>query len=118
MITTRRTIAREVEIEGIGLHLGKPCRMLFKPAAAGSGITFVRMDRGGARLPATAAVAVLAERRTQLGEGDDTLHTVEHVLAAVSEAVPSHPSRTEVHNRFWSRWSRRALRRTVGAPTT
>ena len=86
MITTRRTIAREVEIEGIGLHLGQPCRLLFKPAAAGSGITFVRMDRGGARLSATADVAVLAERRTQLGEGDDALHTVEHVLAAVSGA--------------------------------
>jgi len=86
VITTRRTIAREVEIEGIGLHLGQPCRLLFKPAAAGSGITFVRMDRGGARLSATADVAVLAERRTQLGEGDDALHTVEHVLAAVSGA--------------------------------
>ena len=86
MITTRRTIAREVEIEGIGLHLGKPCRLLFRPAAAGSGITFVRVDRGGARLPATADVAVLADRRTQLGEGDDALHTVEHVLAAVSGA--------------------------------
>ena len=81
MIGSRRTIAREVAIEGIGLHLGQSCRLRFRPAAAGTGITFVRADRGGKRLRATADVAVLAERRTQLGEGDDALHTVEHVLA-------------------------------------
>ena len=86
MIGSRRTIAREVAIEGIGLHLGQSCRLCFRPAAAGTGITFVRADRGGKRLRATADVAVLAERRTQLGEGDDALHTVEHVLAAVSGA--------------------------------
>lgn len=86
MTGSRRTIAREVAMEGIGLHLGQSCRMLFRPAPAGSGITFIRSDRGGKRLRATADVAVLAERRTQLGDGDDALHTVEHVLAAVSGA--------------------------------
>jgi UDP-3-O-acyl N-acetylglucosamine deacetylase len=60
--------------------------LVFRPAAQGSGITFIRSDRGGRRVPATADIAVLAERRTQLGEGDDALHTVEHVLAAVSGA--------------------------------
>src|SRR5829696_1742394 len=86
VIGSRRTIARETAIEGIGLHLGKECRLSFRPAASGSGITFIRTDRGGKRFPATADVAVLAERRTQLGEGEDALHTVEHVLAAVSGA--------------------------------
>ena len=86
MKSGRRTIAREAQIEGIGLHLGKPCRLVFRPAAAGSGIAFIRTDRGGKRVQATADTAVLAERRTQLGEGDDALHTVEHVLAAVSGA--------------------------------
>lgn len=86
MIAARRTIAREVEIEGVGLHLGKACRLVFRPAASGAGITFIRSDRDGLRMPATAAAAVLADRRTQLGEGDDALHTVEHVLAAVSGA--------------------------------
>ena len=66
--------------------MGRPCRMVFRPAAAGSGVTFVRADRGGRRIPANASTAVLAERRTQLGTGDDALHTVEHVLAAVSGA--------------------------------
>ena len=62
------------------------CRLVFRPAASGSGITFVRNDRGGMWVPASASAAVLAERRTQLGDGDDALHTVEHVLAAVSGA--------------------------------
>jgi UDP-3-O-[3-hydroxymyristoyl] N-acetylglucosamine deacetylase/3-hydroxyacyl-[acyl-carrier-protein] dehydratase len=39
---------------------------------------------GSAPIPALADRAVLAERRTQLGEGEGALHTVEHVLAAAS----------------------------------
>lgn len=86
MKSGRRTIAREAGVDGVGLHLGQACRLVFRPAAPGAGITFVRLDRDGRRLRATADVAVLADRRTQLGEGDDALHTVEHVLAAVSGA--------------------------------
>ena len=37
-------------------------------------------------MPANASARVLAKRRTQLGDGEDALHTVEHVLAAVSGA--------------------------------
>jgi UDP-3-O-[3-hydroxymyristoyl] N-acetylglucosamine deacetylase/3-hydroxyacyl-[acyl-carrier-protein] dehydratase len=71
-------------VEGIGLHLGKPCRLTFKPAASGTGIAFRRVDLPGApRIPARVDVAVEAERRTQLGTGEAALHTVEHVLAAV-----------------------------------
>jgi len=86
MNSGRRTIAREAGVDGVGLHLGQACRLVFRPAASGAGITFIRLDRDGQRLKATADVAVLADRRTQLGEGDDALHTVEHVLAAVSGA--------------------------------
>ena len=81
----RRTIGRRAEVSGIGLHFGKACRLAFVPAEAGAGIGFLRRDRpGAARAPATAAAAVLTERRTQLGTGDDAIHTVEHVLAAVA----------------------------------
>ena len=83
----RRTISREITLEGVGLHLGVSCRLTFEPAVAGQGVRFVRIDRPGA--PAIAAVvehAVLTERRTQLGTGDDAIHTVEHVLAAVAGA--------------------------------
>ena len=80
----RRTIAGETVVEGVGLHLGRPCRLVFKPAEAGTGIVFRRVDLpGSAPIPARVDVAVEAERRTQLGTGEAALHTVEHVLAAV-----------------------------------
>ena len=80
----RRTVAGEAVVEGIGLHLGRPCRLVFKPAPSGTGIVFHRVDLPGtAPIPARVEVAVEAERRTQLGTGDAALHTVEHVLAAV-----------------------------------
>jgi UDP-3-O-[3-hydroxymyristoyl] N-acetylglucosamine deacetylase/3-hydroxyacyl-[acyl-carrier-protein] dehydratase len=85
-MTGRRTVAHEVTLEGIGLHLGLPCRLTFRPGTCGSGVRFVRTDRSGESIPALVSVAVESERRTQLGEGDDALHTVEHVLAAVVAA--------------------------------
>jgi UDP-3-O-[3-hydroxymyristoyl] N-acetylglucosamine deacetylase / 3-hydroxyacyl-[acyl-carrier-protein] dehydratase len=82
---TRRTIAREATLEGVGLHLGAPVRLTFRPAASGAGIVFRRTDLPGQpSIPATAEVAVLTERRTQLGEDPVSVHTVEHVLAAVA----------------------------------
>ncbi|MFN9203011.1 MAG: UDP-3-O-acyl-N-acetylglucosamine deacetylase [Gemmatimonas sp.] len=80
----RRTIVGEAMVAGIGLHLGRPCRLIFRPAPSGTGIVFQRIDRpDAAPIPARVEVAVEAERRTQLGTGEAALHTVEHVLAAV-----------------------------------
>ena len=81
----RWTIAGPVTVQGIGLHLGRQCTLTFEPAPSGSGIRFRRVDLPGAPVtPAHVSVAIAAERRTQLGEGDGALHTVEHVLAAVA----------------------------------
>jgi UDP-3-O-[3-hydroxymyristoyl] N-acetylglucosamine deacetylase / 3-hydroxyacyl-[acyl-carrier-protein] dehydratase len=81
---SRRTIARRVTLAGVGLHMGVPVQLAFEPAAAGAGICFRRDDRERAEIPARVEHAVLAERRTQLGEGAGAIHTVEHVLAAVA----------------------------------
>jgi UDP-3-O-[3-hydroxymyristoyl] N-acetylglucosamine deacetylase / 3-hydroxyacyl-[acyl-carrier-protein] dehydratase len=81
---TRRTIARAVSLEGVGLHLGVPCRLTFLPAPSGAGIVFRRADLPGSPLiSARVEHAVLTERRTQLGKDPVAVHTVEHVLAAV-----------------------------------
>jgi UDP-3-O-[3-hydroxymyristoyl] N-acetylglucosamine deacetylase / 3-hydroxyacyl-[acyl-carrier-protein] dehydratase len=81
----RRTIARPVSLEGIGLHLGAACRLSFRPAASRTGIVFRRTDLAGApTIPALAEHAVLTQRHTQLGEDPISVHTVEHVLAAVA----------------------------------
>ena len=81
----RRTVARATSCRGVGLHLGEPCTLTFRPAEPGSGVRFCRTDRpGAAAVPALAAQAVASERRMVLGEGEHALHTVEHVLAAVA----------------------------------
>lgn len=84
-VLPRRTIATSTAVSGIGLHLGRACTLTFRPAVAGTGRRFKRMDLSGA--PETLAhvsSAIAAERRTQLGTGDEALHTVEHVLAALA----------------------------------
>jgi UDP-3-O-[3-hydroxymyristoyl] N-acetylglucosamine deacetylase/3-hydroxyacyl-[acyl-carrier-protein] dehydratase len=80
----RRTIAGPTSVTGIGLHLGVPCTLEFRPGSSGTGVVFQRRDLAGAPpIPADADHAVLTERRTQLGEEPNAVHTVEHVLAAV-----------------------------------
>ena len=81
----RRTIGRSATVSGTGLHLGVPCTLEFHRAPSGSGIQFERRDLSSQPpIPALASHAVLTERRTQLGEEPNAVHTVEHVLAAVA----------------------------------
>ena len=81
----RKTISRGATVSGVGLHLGIACSLEFHPALSGTGIRFQRRDvAGAAPIDALAEHAVLAERRTQLGDEPNAVHTVEHVLAAVS----------------------------------
>ncbi|MGH7689191.1 MAG: UDP-3-O-acyl-N-acetylglucosamine deacetylase, partial [Gemmatimonadaceae bacterium] len=68
----------------VGLHLGVECRLTFQPAPSGQGITFVRADLAGRpTIRATVDTAALTDRRTQIGRDPESVHTVEHVLAAV-----------------------------------
>ena len=81
----RKTIGRSATVTGVGLHMGVECTLEFHPALSGAGIQFVRRDiEGATHIPALALHAVLTERRTQLGEEPNAVHTVEHVLAAVA----------------------------------
>jgi UDP-3-O-[3-hydroxymyristoyl] N-acetylglucosamine deacetylase / 3-hydroxyacyl-[acyl-carrier-protein] dehydratase len=82
---SRRTLARSAALEGIGLHLGVPCRLTFQPAQSKQGIVFRRTDCPDLpRIRAHVSEVSGSERRTQLGKGDYAVHTVEHVLAAVT----------------------------------
>jgi UDP-3-O-[3-hydroxymyristoyl] N-acetylglucosamine deacetylase / 3-hydroxyacyl-[acyl-carrier-protein] dehydratase len=81
---TRRTVARAASLEGVGLHLGIACRLTLLPAPSGAGVVFRRSDLPGSPLiSAKVEHAVLTERRTQLGKDPVSVHTVEHVLAAI-----------------------------------
>jgi UDP-3-O-[3-hydroxymyristoyl] N-acetylglucosamine deacetylase len=54
-----------------------------RPADEGSGIGFVRTDRGGVEIPATARLLNGTSLSTTLSRGAETVATVEHVLSAL-----------------------------------
>ena len=77
------TIAKEVELEGIGLHTGNNSKIAFRPAPANTGIRFFRADIPGTpMIPARLDFVLTTVRGTNLGLGEAKVHTVEHVLSA------------------------------------
>jgi UDP-3-O-[3-hydroxymyristoyl] N-acetylglucosamine deacetylase/3-hydroxyacyl-[acyl-carrier-protein] dehydratase len=81
----QQTLAGETAVEGVGLHTGAAVRVRFLPAPAGTGIRFRRTDLAGApEIPATLSHVYSTDRGTSLAAGEARVHTVEHLLAAVS----------------------------------
>jgi UDP-3-O-[3-hydroxymyristoyl] N-acetylglucosamine deacetylase / 3-hydroxyacyl-[acyl-carrier-protein] dehydratase len=81
----RRTITRTAALAGTGLHTGAQTEATFLPAPAGRGIVFRRTDLPGKpEVPARLTEVEAVERRTAIGHGEATIHTVEHLLAAVA----------------------------------
>lgn len=79
------TIARPVTYSGVGLHSGNQCHMTFVPAAADTGIRFVRTDlEGQPQIAVDPDHVVGVERGTTIGVDGTEVQTIEHVLAAVS----------------------------------
>jgi UDP-3-O-[3-hydroxymyristoyl] N-acetylglucosamine deacetylase len=78
------TIRREVRIEGIGLHSGKPATLTLKPALPNTGIVFVRRDlEKPVAIPATFEFVTQTRLATTLGRDGVTISTVEHLLSAL-----------------------------------
>jgi len=81
----RRSIRHKASVSGTGLHTGAQTEATFLPAPAGQGIVFRRVDlEGKPEVPALLSEVEAIERRTAIGKGDTTIHTVEHLLAAVA----------------------------------
>ncbi len=80
----QRTIARPVEVQGIGFITGKNVRVRFRPAPAATGVVFVRLDLGPhACIGAHVDNVTGTRRRTTLGDGMLQVGLAEHVLAAL-----------------------------------
>jgi UDP-3-O-[3-hydroxymyristoyl] N-acetylglucosamine deacetylase/3-hydroxyacyl-[acyl-carrier-protein] dehydratase len=88
MTENQRTIARECEFEGVGIHTGEHVRLRFAPAPPGAGVVFVREDLPEKPTipvePSAARTDTTHARRTILERNGAQVHTVEHVLAAVA----------------------------------
>ncbi len=86
MVIERKTIGTPVAIEGIGIHSGIYTKVELHPAAAGSGLTFVRTDLHHLRIPALLASTTALDYATSVGKDDVSIGTVEHLLSAVHAA--------------------------------
>lgn len=83
MFVQRKTINTTVSITGIGLHSGIYTTVELRPVPAGSGVTFVRADLDGLRIPALQASTTALDHATTVGKDDVQIGTVEHLLAAI-----------------------------------
>lgn len=84
MTYKQQTITTSTSLKGPGLHTGETARIKFVPAPAGSGIRFRRTDLSdGNEIPADLDHVISTDRGTSLANGDASIHTTEHLLAAV-----------------------------------
>lgn len=81
----QRTILREVSIKGKSLHTGEEVHLTLKPAPENSGVIFRRIDLFGK--PELKPLIDLVDdlvRSTTIADGHAKVHTIEHVLSALS----------------------------------
>lgn len=79
----QRTIKSLVKTVGIGLHSGRKVTLTLRPAAAGTGIVFTRVDLDPAvEIPATASAIGDTRLASVLQKDGARVSTVEHLMSA------------------------------------
>ncbi len=79
------TLARDLVVEGIGVHSGKPARLDLRPAAAGTGIRFV--DASGQGIAVRPETVASTDLSTLIGDPSGFhVSTVEHLMSALAGA--------------------------------
>ena len=79
------TIRKTVHSSGVGLHSGNHTNLTLSPAGANTGIRFVRKDLGTSSLvPAFMNRVVNTTMATTISEGNVSIATTEHLLAAIN----------------------------------
>ncbi|XPV68141.1 MAG: UDP-3-O-acyl-N-acetylglucosamine deacetylase [Halarcobacter sp.] len=78
----QRTIAKSVDIVGIGLHKGVPVKMRLEPLDSNMGIIFYRSD-AGVTIPLKIENVVDTKMATVIGKDGVVVSTIEHLLSAV-----------------------------------
>ena len=85
MPQNQQTIAQPASLSGSSLHTGEKVTLTLKPAPVGQGRRFKRLDLPDQpTVQAHVAHVKEVERRTTLVDGAATVHTCEHVLAALA----------------------------------
>ena len=77
------TVQRPVEARGVGLHSGVPVSIRIQPAAASSGIVFVRTDLDRFEIPASWRHVARVSYATSLMRQGVLISTTEHLLSVL-----------------------------------
>lgn len=81
----QNTLAQPISFEGIGLHSGTEVTIELIPAPEDSGILFERTDLAPTVvIPASLDKVVDTQRSTNIGEGNQGISTIEHLMAALA----------------------------------
>src|SRR5437879_7969503 len=81
----QHTLSRAAGLSGTSLHTAEKVTLKLQPAPVDHGIKFKRKDlKDEPTIDATIDNLKTVERATTIGEGSVRVHTVEHVLAALS----------------------------------
>ena len=87
MSEMQKTIGKSISFSGAGIHTGVATKMTLKPAEENTGIRFIRVDLDNhPEIKADVTNVFATERSTSLRKGDAKIHTVEHILAAITGA--------------------------------
>ena len=80
------TLNTDLTFDGVGLHSGKPARLVLRPAPAGHGIVFRRVDLASDRdMPALWDHVIQEPLNTRLtNDAGTSVSTIEHLMAALS----------------------------------
>ena len=79
------TLGTAFEVSGIGLHSGVVTQVRVRPAGAGEGRYFVRVDLPDSpMIPAKGDAVRQTTLSTELAKGEASVRTVEHLLAALA----------------------------------
>lgn len=83
-MTRQKTIKKDFFLEGKGLQTGKVVKAFFYPEDKNTGIVFVRRDLShNSRIKLSDFLSFDTDRRSKIVKQDDSVETVEHVLAAL-----------------------------------
>ena len=81
----QHTLAKAVSMTGTSLHTGEQVTLTLQPAPENFGFKFRRVDlEDKPFIPALAEKVQKVERATTIAEGGVNVHTVEHVLSALT----------------------------------
>ena len=84
MYKYQRTIKNSLEFSGIGLHTGKFTNIKLLPSKENEGIIFKKYtDKNAVNIKADFKNVCETNRGTTIGDGDEKIYTVEHLLAAI-----------------------------------